>query len=249
MVYSTDFLMMKELSVVRLSWQGGFFAVKPRNQCALIYRVSGNAMFTVDGRKIVSNQGDVFFMPQGKEYTADYTDGEIIAFHFTLVGDIGDAKNYTVQNGEELYKLFTQAQIAYNSKCAGFNYRTVSLFYEVLANIYDSKEVGILPSAISDAISYIRTNFKDNTLCVPDICHRCGMGETAFRRSFKRNLNRTPIEYITELRLENAKDLILSGESIERAAIQSGFCDPKYFSRLVKKRFGCTPRQLNEYGR
>ncbi|MBQ3099216.1 MAG: AraC family transcriptional regulator [Kiritimatiellae bacterium] len=36
---------------------------------------------------------------------------------------------------------------------------------------------------------------------------------------------------------------------IETAAYESGFNDPKYFARVVKSRFGCTPRALKAYGK
>ena len=44
-------------------------------------------------------------------------------------------------------------------------------------------------------------------------------------------------------------DIISCGENIESAAEKSGFNDPKYFSRVVKKHFKCTPRELKLYGR
>jgi AraC-like DNA-binding protein len=37
--------------------------------------------------------------------------------------------------------------------------------------------------------------------------------------------------------------------TIEDAACESGFNDPKYFARVVKKHFGCTPRDLKLYGK
>ena len=58
-----------------------------------------------------------------------------------------------------------------------------------------------------------------------------------------------PVAYITDLRLEYARNLISGGMSIEAAAVESGFNDPKYFARRVKKHFGCTPSKLKTYGK
>jgi len=57
------------------------------------------------------------------------------------------------------------------------------------------------------------------------------------------------VQYITELRLENARNLISCGMPIEAAACESGFGDSKYFARVVKKHFLCMPRELKTFGR
>ena len=248
MFCDSENLSIKLMSVIRMSWKGGFFRVAPRKHSAFIYRVSGRGVFTVDGKEIISNSGDVFFMPQNKAYDVDYTDGELIAFHFTTDEIFTAAENYSTDKSDKLYKMFMQAEIAYNSRCAGYKNRAVSLFYEILATLCECN-ANEFPPTISYATAYIQKNFKDCSLCVSDICHECGIGQTALRNNFRKYLKKSPVEYITELRLENARGLILTGASVERAAIDSGFCDPKYFSRLVKKHFGCTPKALNQYGR
>lgn len=66
---------------------------------------------------------------------------------------------------------------------------------------------------------------------------------------FQKYYDKTPIEYITQLRLEHARNLIACGMVIEQAAEKSGFNDSKYFARVVKKYLGCTPRELKNYGK
>ncbi|MBQ3224580.1 MAG: helix-turn-helix domain-containing protein, partial [Oscillospiraceae bacterium] len=60
---------------------------------------------------------------------------------------------------------------------------------------------------------------------------------------------KTPVEYITDLRIEHARSLIASNTPIETAALMSGFNDPKYFSRVVNKKFGHSPRKWKLYGK
>ena len=95
----------------------------------------------------------------------------------------------------------------------------------------------------------INANYKDSTLSIDKVCKKAGISATVFRQQFKKYYQKTPIEYITELRLEYARNLISRGTSIENAAFESGFNDSKYFARIVKKHFGCTPRQLRTYGK
>ena len=99
------------------------------------------------------------------------------------------------------------------------------------------------------AISYINSNFKNSNLNVDMICEQAGIGATSFRQLFKKHYQKTPWEYITDLRLEYARNRISNGTPIENVAYESGFNDPKYFARVVKKRLNCTPRDLKNYGR
>ena len=48
---------------------------------------------------------------------------------------------------------------------------------------------------------------------------------------------------------EEVVTLIAGDENVEAAALASGFSDAKYFARVVKKYFGCTPRDLKNYGK
>ena len=75
------------------------------------------------------------------------------------------------------------------------------------------------------------------------------MGESAFRAMFRKQYGKTPVAYMTELRLERARTLLATGETVESAAFKSGFNDPKYFARVVRKFYGCSPRTLKNYGR
>ena len=81
------------------------------------------------------------------------------------------------------------------------------------------------------------------------ICTEAGIGATQFRQLFKKYYQKTPMEYITSLRLEYARSLISNGVPVEKASFESGFNDSKYFARVVKKYFGCTPRELKTYGK
>ena len=52
----------------------------------------------------------------------------------------------------------------------------------------------------------------------------------------------TPIEYINNLRIENACHLMIhSNLSVTESALESGFNDLSYFTRLFKRYKGVTP--------
>ena len=62
---------------------------------------------------------------------------------------------------------------------------------------------------------------------------------------FKKETGLTPLQYLTDRRLENAASTLstyLGKGNISETARLCGFGDPLYFSRLFKKKYGVSPR-------
>lgn len=241
---SSEFVSIENLSVGRNISESGFFDIKPRNHCALAYRISGEVEFCVDGEYIKSVPGDVFYMPSDKGYTAKYTDGEIIVLHFNIKENTGKAKNVSCKNSDEIYRLFLKAELLWQEKSPGYRYFTAGVFYEIMGLISEANANNQQPDFFRNTVSEINKSFRDSKISISEICHIHGISETYFRNLFKLYYDTTPIEYITGLRLEYAKNLLYSGYTVELAATMSGFSDAKYFSRVVKKHYGCTPSEL-----
>ena len=96
----------------------------------------------------------------------------------------------------------------------------------------------------SQTVTYILQNLTDPQLSVKAAAEFAGMSETHLRRIFKATVNTSPVRYITFLRLEKAKNMLVnSNYSIEEIAVSVGIPDPYYFSRLFKREIGASPSQ------
>ena len=61
---------------------------------------------------------------------------------------------------------------------------------------------------------------------------------------FKQTTGNNLISYVTELRLEKARELLSDMQySISEVAALSGYSDAKYFAKLFKKKMGSTPSE------
>lgn len=76
------------------------------------------------------------------------------------------------------------------------------------------------------------------------LCEMAELGETAFRKLFKKHTGKAPNEYIRDMRLTTAARLLLvSNKQVNDIAYEVGFEDPNHFIRVFKKAFGYTPNQ------
>ena len=240
---------LRIVDIARIGRINGSFSVAPRAYSALTFRIGGSSVITCGGKEYRINANDILYLPQNLAYEASYTDTEIIAIHFVAACDDRAPEVYTFENVEQLYTLFLQARSLWEKKAPGYGVYLLAQLYTILGTILERTTKTNLPQHFIKALSFINANYKDNTISVDMICAQAGISATAFRQLFRKHYQKTPTQYITDLRLAYARNLISGGMTIEDAACESGFNDPKYFARVVKRHFGCTPRDLKLYGK
>lgn len=248
MFFELENYIKEVVGVDHIEWKQQKCNVSPRNHSALAFRIKGDGTIHYT-KKISVAANDVLYLPQNIGYSAEYSDTELIVIHFITFESDKTAEVFSFNNTEKIYKLFLEALNIWNAKDIGYKISTMSILYKILGTIYKETQKHNLPKNFINAISIINSNYRDNSLSIKNICRNAEIGETQFRKLFAEHYKKTPVSYITELRIEFARNLISSGMSIERAAYESGFNDPKYFARTVKKHFGCTPRELKLFGK
>lgn len=90
---------------------------------------------------------------------------------------------------------------------------------------------------------YVRSNFSNYNLSVSSLAYEFAMSESTLLRQIKRLIGITPIQYIQEVRLEYARELLENHEfdSIKKIADEAGYADVRSFSRSFKNRYGKLP--------
>lgn len=98
---------------------------------------------------------------------------------------------------------------------------------------------------IAYALNYIQQHISD-TITIDALANISGMSVANFHRIFKRITGNTPLQYIKDVRLSSARDLIeLHGMKINLASSTVGYESSSQFSREFKRHFGMSPSQLN----
>lgn len=98
-----------------------------------------------------------------------------------------------------------------------------------------------------DAVRYIHENYMHDIGC-ESVAKYLNYSPSYMRYIFKREDTLTLSQKIAEVRLENAKNLLVNTRlSITDIAIHCGFCDSNYFSTVFKKRFAVTPSAYRRF--
>lgn len=96
-------------------------------------------------------------------------------------------------------------------------------------------------SYVNQAIMYMESYYNSN-ITINEICNSIYISPCHFQRIFKNAMNKTPYQYIMELRIKKAKEILMGEKtSIAEVARLCGFLSSGHFSTVFKKNEGKTP--------
>ena len=99
---------------------------------------------------------------------------------------------------------------------------------------------------VREAMNYISTHFAEN-ITLQDVAEHLHLNQSYFSRIFKRSSGSTFKEYLTMVRVEEAKRLLNNtDDSLLDIAIGVGFDNQSYFTSVFKKLTGLTPGQYRK---
>jgi AraC-like DNA-binding protein len=100
--------------------------------------------------------------------------------------------------------------------------------------------------ALKTPVAYVRKNYMQN-ICLKELADITHLSISALERRFKKYLRQTPTQFINEVRLENARRLLIETNiAIATIANDTGFADHSYFSRQFQKLFDRSPSAFRQ---
>lgn len=116
---------------------------------------------------------------------------------------------------------------------------TICAQYLTLSNAIPSTKQTVAEMAKK----YIFDNFRSK-ITIADICDEIGCSKSTLITGFKREYGTTVNNYITEVRLNEAVNMLKSGERhIGEIASETGFSDQSYFSKVFSAKYGIPPSE------
>lgn len=100
---------------------------------------------------------------------------------------------------------------------------------------------------MQQVMQVMEEQMENSELTVDEFAQLLNLGRSAFYQKLKSIIGLSPVDFIREIRIKRAVQLIDSGEyNFSQVAYMTGFNDPKYFGKCFKRRMGMTPSEYKE---
>ncbi len=134
----------------------------------------------------------------------------------------------------------------YQQICSGITLHMISNMLSIYKNKdFSGKEI---ERKIRRASIVLRENLH-NEINVEELAKDMHIGYSHFRRVFKRYTGLSPAQYHLKLRLQKAKELLLTTNmSVKEVAFEMGFQSNYYFTRIFTRKMGATPTGVRKGG-
>lgn len=137
-----------------------------------------------------------------------------------------------------------------NAKNKYYQYLVVMYYAELLILIYRHMDEVYLPVCTNEplrkAVSYIRLNYQSD-ITITHVAEQAGVGERYIRKLFSLHLNLSPLDYLSQIRINKSIELLRNTEMpVKEICFTCGFKSPQYFSRVFRQQVGMSPKEVTK---
>lgn len=153
---------------------------------------------------------------------------------------------------DEIVQLYNQGILVAKEQKAGYQQMLAGIVNHLLGLAYSlDKHLSFENSNVIDNINKAKIIFAENFqrgIRPEETANQLSMSYSWFRRLFKEYTGFAPAQYIQELRIQYAKELLTNtSKSIKTIAFDSGFENPEYFFTAFKNKTGFTPTSYRKF--
>lgn len=228
--------------VTVFSAKGRFEKINNRICYGLSFCIDGQITYTHKGKEYVSDKNHAIILPQGQSYSLHGDKkGVFPVINFKCANFLCDTITVLpIRNHEAYIKDFEQLKALF--LFGGNHAKIMSIFYNIIHRL--SSHINQQSNILLPAIKYIEKNYQNPHLSNEILAKECNISEIYFRKLFSAQFKLTPKQFIIDIRLQRAKQLLSEGIlKINSIAEQCGFSNPYHFCRIFKERIGITPTE------
>jgi len=227
-----------------------------RRHHILALAVGGRAEYQCAGQRFEVTKGDLLFFPRGLAHSGQ-SDPQSpwsffsTAFDLVLLDRRAESAlerlppRSTPENFVECQAIFRELERLWVARETGFLLRCRSIVLQLLhahVRACQGEAPGVLHAGRLAGVVALLQKHPARTFGLEELAEMAELSPSRFRVLFKEYTGHSVVRYQNWLRINRAKDLLLSGEySVTEAAAETGFDDVYYFSRLFKKLTGINP--------
>jgi AraC-like DNA-binding protein len=127
----------------------------------------------------------------------------------------------------------------------------LSLPHNQREKLYENHRYQVAPGLVHHAEEYMRAHLKE-AISIIDLLRICGCSRSVLFAAFRNARGYTPMEFLSEQRLQSAREKLLTGHleaSVSSIALDCGFIHLGRFSQVYRRRFGERPSDTLRKGK
>ena len=245
-----DFLIHRIVSIMTNFNAEGATAVRQnRPTHALIYKYEGETLYQSNEKTVVSNASHLIYLPKGSNYRwTCVKSGHCIVVEFDTDLNDCDLIAIDVQSSEKIKSRLQRCETDLLQNSPHQHMEVCRALYDLLLSLLRGvRESEYVPlkkaEKLRPAVEYMTAHSAEK-LSNEQLSALVGMSTVYFRKLFAAVYGTSPINYLSQIRIKKAKQILKSDfGSIAEVAASLGYCDVYHFSKAVKKSTGLSPMQ------
>nr|WP_314460454.1 AraC family transcriptional regulator [uncultured Clostridium sp.] len=223
----------------------------------LQYTLDGTGMFETEDHTYILSPGTAFFItfPDcSRYYLAENDSWKYFYMHFD--GEMGDyffqriqalaGKTFSIANTSQAILLFLEEFQAVKAGKKYGRYDSGIFLYQFLTMLMRELETPLRSAknaCVEDAVKWLQKNYKYQ-IGLSQMCRELDVSLPHLTRQFHLQTGVSPLKHLTSLRLEHAISLLLNTSmNLEAIAVECGYSNSNYFSKVFRKNMGISPAQ------
>ena len=211
------------------------------------YKVGANGILFINPGDIHagSSRFDKYLKFFSLRITREYLDDHLRRYGYTINGDVMFCQ--TPVYDMNLINKLNQVYISLLENDTSDKEQQESLTISLINDLMEYRISGkLLPEEIDEnqlykAKDFLINNYRES-ITLEDIVNNNSLSKFHLVRSFRKKFHMTPMQYLRNLRVEHAKNLLVAGLPVTQAALEVGFYDHSHLLRNFKSLNGFSPK-------
>lgn len=226
-----------------------------RWQWAVALKTSGTTFYYVNGKRILSDRNHPVILPKGSSYSWICTEpGECLLIEFEASYEINDVFSFVLSDTRYFVREFYKIQSALCEQTPEAKVAAFYSLYGILHQVLNSEEREYVSKdkmqLLQPALRYITEKYYDSAITNEMLAKYCGVSTVYFRKCFETAMGVSPIRYLHDFRIRQAKNILSSDFStIAQVAESVGYNSVYHFSKMFKCYTGISPSEYAKASR
>lgn len=205
----------------------------------------GQITYNLNGEKFVSDRHHAIILPQYQTYTLSRDkSGMFPVINFETMNFLCNRFIVIpIKNPDVYFKEYEQIkalELFEKSRA-----KRMSIFYNMISRL--DNELSNSNNLLIPAVDYLSKSFSNANITNKLLAEKCHISEVYFRKLFFEQYKVTPKQYIIDLRINKAKQLLTDGIlKIGTVSENCGFSNQYHFCRVFKEKTGLTPTDFTK---